>query len=220
MKKVFILLAAAVLISSCDSEAPGDTLFAPTPNITETASPTPSPTEKEPTMSGHGDPPEFNSEEEFLEYMLSKRNVILDEGEEIDPRSLFALTHYYRLNNLPPETNIYYITPGNGVSIVYHMYVEGFRERIMIKYSSHFSFDIEVDGLWRHRPFPEESHIIELEGIKYYIRKVTGLGETILLWSAEWYNEDGYYMSAELPYRFTVEEVLGLVSDIERVEIR
>jgi hypothetical protein len=82
----------------------------------------------------------------------------------------------------------------------------------MIQYAPDYWFDIEEEGLWV-RTNRLEPHIFELEGLTYYIWKG---GNT---WIAEWVNADGYNMNAEFPLRFTAEEVLGYISDLERVEI-
>jgi hypothetical protein len=205
MKKAVNFILAAIILSSCSAP------IAPTPNIPEIAD------NDEPKVSYSIAPPDFFSEEEFIEYLLNIQSNVRDEGYEYDEFGLVALTHYYKLATLPPEAIFYRITPVHGVSVVHHIQAEESRERIMIRYSSYYSFDIEEDGLWTERPFPEESHIIEHEGLTYYIRKV--MGRDIPHWSVEWYNNDRYYMHSEFPYRFTPEEVLGYISDLERVEI-
>jgi len=170
------------------------------------------------TCGGHSLPPSFPSEELMLEYISLMRSELMMVYGEIHPESELTITHYYRLKNPPPETEVNQVTLyQSGMTLEY----DTARERIMIRYNNYYSFDIETRGLWTERPFPNEAYIREIDGVTYYIRKVdASIAETVMfLWSVEWYNADGYYMSASFPYRFTADEVLAYVSDLERVEI-
>jgi hypothetical protein len=131
-------------------------------------------------------------------------------------------THYYRHISPPPGAIIEQIVLGPNIAVVYDTQrgdLEG--EHMMILYfpdSSYGSYDIETDGFWAEHQFPYESYVFELNGIKYYISK--GMGWSLPTWVAEWVNVDRYNMRAQFPYRFTPEEVLGYISNIERVDIR
>jgi hypothetical protein len=204
MKKLFVLLVTAFLVSSCGTEKS---------RIEPVATPsTPKPTEE--PMSYNFQEYDFYSEEEFIEYVLNERGEILDEHREFDKNNPLTHTRYYKLKNPPEGAIISSIYLGVEVSVTYDTQHNdaGDYKYIKIRYSPYYSFDIEEDGLW-NRGVRHESHIFELGDIKYYVHKASHT------WTAEWYNEDGYYMSAAFPYRFTAEEVLGYISDLERVEI-
>jgi hypothetical protein len=174
---------------------------------------------------GHDfDPLYFYSENEFVEYVQEVQN------EETGSFSAYGesegyvdtLSRYYRLKNPIGEMRLRMITGTRYEVAVLYYAQEADSEHIMIRYSPYYNFDIETHGLWTERPFPKESYIRELDGVIYYIRKVDSRADPsapLLLWSIEWYNADGYYMHSQFPYRFTAEEVLGYVSDLERVEI-
>jgi hypothetical protein len=211
MKKVVTFILLVVILASCG---------------TQTAEVIPS-EEPESNYSVSKYPPAFPSEEEFVNHVLEVQNGIRDESCEYFGFDEFfvGISHYYKFKNPPPDAIIHSMSVGP-IVVVYDTQkpnVGKIREHMMIQYypdSLYPPFDIEEDGGWAWRPFPDESYVFEKNGIKYYIRKGTGLGETILLWGAEWVNEDGYYMKANFPSRFTAEEVLGYISDLERVEIR
>jgi len=84
---------------------------------------------------------------------------------------------------------------------------------LWILFSPNSSTDIETGISWPQRPFPDESYIREIDGVTYYIAKWTQT------WFVEWVNVDGHVMDTAFPYRFTADEVLAYVSDLERVEI-
>jgi hypothetical protein len=195
MKRLVILILAVVL-SSCGVQNPEVV---------------PGPAENARVSMPH---PTFNSEEEFMEFMQGDRDeTALGTQSYLD---IDEITHYYRLKNPPPGAIVDYIAVTSWVIIMYDTQeadVEYFSRTIMIHYAPDY-FDIEKEGFWVRRipPF-DESHIFEKDGLTYYIWK----GGTT--WIAEWVNEDGYNMKANFPYCFTAEEVLGFVSDLERVEI-
>jgi hypothetical protein len=212
MKKLLILGISAFLLASCISE---ESKVAPTREPTQTRE-----------NHGYNPPLDFSSEKDFLDYVQNEDEETQDERNEF---RLDTLTHFYKLKNPPTDAIIRRIRVTESVvTVVYDTQKpnDDGSEHMMIQYSPksllspHWSYDIEEDGHWMNYPFPEEAYVFEKEEIKYYIRKVTGLGHTILLWSAEWYNADKYYMYSEFPHRFTAEEVLGFVSDLERVEIQ
>jgi len=172
-------------------------------------------------MTGHPPPPTFASEEEMLEYIMSWRADRMELYSETEPQGYFAVTHYYRLKNPPPETAISEIVLySSGITLLYGTESDEF-EPFVIKYNNYHSYDIETRGFWAERPFPNESYKREQDGVTYYICKADGsTGKTeVFLWVVDWYNSDGYKMTAQLPYRFTADEVLSYVSDLERVEI-
>jgi hypothetical protein len=201
MKKLVILILAIFILSSCGTQ---------TPKIEESES----------SASYVGDVPIFASEEELFEYVQNRDESAVDS----EWAEFFAgITHYYKLKNPPPGATVSYIDPAATIVVVYdtHVFdVSGHSEHLMIKYLPYGSHGIETSSNWIQRQFPEESHIIEKDGLKYYIQKGTGLGGLMMLWRAEWVNEDGYNMVANFPFRFTAEEVLGYISDLERVDIR
>jgi hypothetical protein len=202
MKKLLALAVSAFLLVSCGAEVipTGDYEGDPTGNARVSM---PHPT--------------FNSEEEFMEFMQGDRDeTALGTHSFID---LNSLTHYYRLKNPPPEAIINYIALTSWVVIIYDTQkVDTKGEHMMIQYGASGFYDIEEEGQWVRRRAPfGESHIFEKDGFTYYIWKASA-GE-YSLWNAEWYNTDGYNMFAQFPFRFTAEEVLGYISDLERVEI-
>jgi len=232
MKNLVVFLLATLLLSSCVTEKP----ITPTPDI-PVVIPSEEPRESA-SYFGHI-PPAFYSEEEFVEYALNFDSDTLIEGREWrDEHNIPAPTHYYRLKTLPPDTIFHYIHFVSSIFIAYDTQKDAIGEYLSIRQSSRCHLDclrrcpprcsscplcdgsceIETGGFWTERLFPEESYIFEEEGLKYYIKKVSG--DDYFLWAAEWYNADGYYMDAQFPYRFTAEEVLGYISDLERVEIR
>jgi hypothetical protein len=214
MKKLTTIIATMFLLVSCNPLDPLEVITpGPTPSIPGIVD------NDEPIISGTSVLPWFSSEEEFIEYMRS------DQDETTNERNMHdfdEITHYYKLANPPQDIEIYLIAPGGGVGIVYDTKRNESGEYMMIQYHLgsgyiDWSYNIEASTNWIERPFPEESHILEKEGLTYYISKWTA--GTDFLWSADWYNADGYNMRANFPYRFTPEEVLGYISDLERVEI-
>jgi hypothetical protein len=210
MKKLVILAVSAFLLVSCGAEVipTGDYEGDPTGNA---------------RMSGPW--PSFESEEEFVDFILEAQSGTMDEGDAFQYRDLDvgAVTHYYRLKNPPMEAIINSIRLATGpITIAYDTQKKDAKgEHMMMEYSRNplnGSYNIEDEGLWARRSPPlGESHIFELEGLTYYIWKVSA-GE-YFLWTAEWANVDGHHTVAQFPYRFTPEEVLGYISDLERVEI-
>ena len=172
----------------------------------------------------------FSSEEEFIAYVREFQNnpqnaFVGNEDDEYNEfrgeYGLTMFTHYYKLKNPPTNAKIRVIFPtaNSLVTIIYDTQMpdpEG--EHMMIQYGPHLSFDIATKSSWPDRPFPEESYIREIDGVTYYIAKWNSFG-SIFLWAVYWINADGYHMTAEFPYRFTADEVLAYVSDLERVEI-
>jgi hypothetical protein len=200
VKKLVILVAVLTLISSC--------------NVDESTR----------SACYVGDVLHFFSEEELFDYVRnehSEHGETLNAFDERDWRSPDARTHYYKLASPPPGAIIQRITLGPAIAVVYDTQKPGvseIEEHMMIQYGILGLYDIESQSSWVDRRFPEESYVFDLNGIKYYIRKVTA-GD-YFLWSVEWVNADGYNVYAQFPYRFTPEEVLGYISNIERVEIR
>jgi hypothetical protein len=206
MTRLFILIATVFFLSSCSTEV-------------------------EPESSVSRLPLQFDSEEEFIthvqEFQSDARISAFSESDDFDDYyGVSNITHYYKFKNPPPGANLSQIslgTTGANVSTIYynpqHHNDLGDPERIMIQYSPYISYtsdDIETYGVWA-RSFRHEEQIREIDGIRYYIRRTSGfVGQ---LWAVEWVNSDGYYMGASFPYRFTADEVLGYVSDLERVEI-
>jgi hypothetical protein len=160
----------------------------------------------------------FTSEEEFLEYMINGRAEATAKYGEIDSRSYFMHTHYYKLKNPPPDLPLLNIVSAFGITLTYGTQSDE-DERIVIRYDPNRSFDIETDMFWVQQSELFESHIREIDGITYYIAKVDKWDDEAWPWDVQWYNTDGCYMRAYFPYRFTADEVLGYVSDLERVEI-
>jgi hypothetical protein len=206
MKKLVILILVAVLLTSCELQELGvDSNIEPTEST---------------VSSGYW--PHFQSEDEFIEYVLNESSEMPTELSANSEGNSSRITHYYRLKNPPLGASVSGISLAGEVTILYDTHefeADGRREWLNIRYAPNWSVDIETDGDWRHRPFSDESYVYELDGIKYYVAKWTADGGTILCWGAEWINEDGYYMKALFPYRFTPEEVLGYISNIERVDI-
>jgi hypothetical protein len=203
MKKLLILAVSAFLLVSCGAEV------IPTGDY-----------EGGPTGNAHGRiaNPIFNSEAEFMEFMQG------DRGETAScPHSfldLDELTHYYRLKNPPLGAIVDYIAVTSWVIVMYDTQEADGDERsrtIMIHYGAGGFYNIEEEGFWV-RSARGESHIFEEDGLTYYIWKESA-GE-YFLWNAEWVNADGYNMYSQFPSRFTAEEVLGYISDLERVDIR
>jgi hypothetical protein len=168
-------------------------------------------------------PLRFFSEEEFVEYVQNLQDEKTDTFSaysEQDER-LDMLSRYYRLKNVPEGATFPDVTVTEGtLFLTYYMQDIAYSQfrLITIRYSPYFTFDIETEGFWVERRFPEESYIREVDGLTYYIRKAESM-ENVFHWTVEWYNADGYHMFANFPYRFTADEVLGYVSDLEWVEI-
>jgi hypothetical protein len=223
MKKLVILFLATFILSSCGTEE--------IPYLDE---------EHDEKAMACRIPPYFNSEEDFINYVLEVQNGTRDEiGEDYYWDELFAeITHYYKLKNPPQGAMIFAIQPGP-ITVRYDTHnfeYNGDNEHLWIRYSSDCSpncsncppdcsmchrcsgYDIETEEQWVNRKFPEESYILEKDGLKYYIRKENGMNYPH--WRAEWYSANGNYMDARFPYRFTPEEVLGYISNIERIEIQ
>ena len=209
-------IVVLLFVFSFFTERPEPSVKIPEPMVS-----TPRVINNEPEICGDSSPIiDFSSEEELLEYISLMRAESMTVYGEIHPESEFTITHYYRLKNPPPETELKWITLLRfGITLEYDTESDEY-ERVMIKHQRlSDSFDIETKGLWIQRPFPNESYIREIDGITYYIAKATGLGESVLLWSIEWVTGDDL-MYSEFPYdRFTADEVLAYVSDLERVEI-
>jgi hypothetical protein len=158
----------------------------------------------------------FYSEEELQEHFRS--GEVLRIENESKTISYDVPKHYYKLKNPPPEVVIVHIGIAHHVIVRYGTQKgDDWGEPLHIQYIHTLSYDIETEGIWRSLAFPEESYIREIDGINYYIRK--GMGRDTPVWAVEWVNADGYNMKAQFPYRFTADEVLGYVSDLERVEI-
>jgi hypothetical protein len=163
----------------------------------------------------------FRSEKELLEYF---DNWDIEQDGPLRTFDNERPTHYYKLKNPPTGAEFNHITVWDTIKVAYHMETEDSDEPESISVSwsprsKHWGSDIETLGIWIDRPFPEESYICELDGITYYITKWGG-GEDAFFWEVKWYNTDGgYHMFARFPLRFTVDEMLGYVSDLERVEI-
>ena len=205
MKKLTNLILAALILflASCDESKSGDSL--------------------EP-VSHPAELLEFYSEEEFIAYVRDFQSVSAEGESRADNHGIANITHYYKLKNLPLGATLSEIslgTTGVNVSTIYynpqHFSDSGSPERVMIQYSPYYSYNIEENSFWIHKRFPEEAYIREIDGVTYYIRKGDGIAG--LLWGAAWVNADGYHMKANFPYRFTADEVLAYVSDLERVEI-
>ena len=233
MKRLSIIVLAALLClaTSCNTTEPSvpPQTPTPTPDIDQLTPITPEPTDNPDDYEPHYEPYDFSSEEEFVAFAQSFQSEAQHEIEpfgvssEREARFVDMISRYYRLKNPPPEATIRYISATEGnISVAYNTQkyeADGSREWMVVRYSNYYSFDIEASPHWTRRPFPDESYIFEVDELKYYIQKGTGGGYSYFLWSIQWYNADGYYMSATFPYRYTAEEVLAFVSDIERVEI-
>jgi hypothetical protein len=207
---------------------PDVVLPSPTATTAPTQAPTPAPTASptpSPPLSASRPALYFNSEEEFINYVQNE-----DEGTRSARRDyrLDTLTHYYKFRNPPTGAKIQRIGPGTmgtHITVTYDLQLidaNGNPEYspLQIRYNPHSihpNIETLSTGGWTQRPFPEESYIFEEDGLKYYIW--AGIGVSGMLWGAEWVYE-GYYMLAYFPFRFTAEEVLGYISDLERVEIR
>jgi hypothetical protein len=212
MKNLSILAALILFLVSCErlepsvipSEEPGVTLG-----------------EEPETSHGLPMPPSFSSEEEFVEQVLTQRSDAMGINSASENENVYKLdtiTHYYKFKNPPPDAIITAIYPQDAfsIAIIYGTKQENAEgESLHIVYRHDGSgdlFDIES-----RNPFYEESYVREIDGVTYYICKARGSNKP--LWVAEWYNEEGYHMFVQFPYSFTADEVLGYVSDLERVEI-
>jgi hypothetical protein len=220
MKKLIILILAGLffVLASCDT-AEVSVTPEQTPDIPEVAG---SEEEEDPWCSStRSNILHFYSEEELAEHFRNEDNGTMGTHSASDNR---IPTHYYKLKNPPPGVEINHISIISGVIVRYDNESTGedYEPTLWVLLAPYSSTDIETGIVWPHRPFPEESYIRELDGITYYIWKGEGVGlrnSSFFLWGAAWVNADGYYMSAQFPYRFTADEVLGYVSDLERVEI-
>ena len=196
MKTLAILILSAIFLSSCERI---DLI----PDNTEDS-------------GGHrdhmGDVLNFSSEEELHEYV--RNGGIHSESEDFD---VVIPTHYFKFKNPPPEAVVLNMSIETAVTVRYDTQRTEEEPTLWIKYVHTLSYDIETEGLWRSLAFPDESYIREIDGIKYYICKWGYDG--VFGWDVEWVNADGYNMRAQFPYRFTADEVLAYVSDLERVEI-
>jgi hypothetical protein len=202
MKKLVILILAALFLVSCER-------IDQIPDIPEM----PDSTEESRGHRNHmGDILNFHSEEELHDYF--RGGGTRGESEE---SSVVIPTHYFKFKNPPPEAVVLNMSIETAVTVRYDTQRTEEEPTLWIKYVHTLQYDIETEGIWRSLAFPDESYIRELDGIKYYIRK--GMGRDIPVWAVEWVNADGYNMRAQFPYRFTADEVLGYVSDLERVEI-
>jgi hypothetical protein len=211
MKKLIILILASLffVLVSCDT-----TEVSVTPEQTPDIPEVTGSEEEEDLWSGNdrGNILHFYSEEELAEHFRNEDNGTMGIHGASDNRTP---THYYKLKNPPPETNINHIQIWGSVLVSYdNESTDGSDEPpLWVLYSLSSSTDIETGIVWPQRPFPEESYIREIDRVTYYIAKWTQT------WFVEWVSADGYKMSAQFPLRFTADEVLGYVSDLERVEI-
>jgi len=199
MKKSTILIIASLflVIASCGKKEPSVELPDPTPNEPEVY-------EK---SAGHyvGDILDFNSEEELFEYLQS-------EDRDTDKESRFTMpTHYYKFRNPPQDAIIILVSVYNDVNIMYDTQRTEF-ESMNIRLIPVLPFDVMEKGMWG-RGGMDGKFTAEKDGIIYYFI------ESAANWIIEWNNADGYYFFVQFPYRFTADEVLGYVSDLERVEI-
>jgi hypothetical protein len=218
MKKLVILILAALmlLLISCETTTPNVTPEQ-TPDIPEV---TGSEDEDRWEVHDRSNILHFYSEEELAEHFRNEDNGTMGTHSASDNRTP---THYYKLKNPPQGVEINHISIGSAVIVRYDNESTGedYEPTLWIQVAPYSPTDIET-RLWSQRRFPEESYIREIDGITYYIWKGEGEGlrnSSFFLWGVAWVNADGYYMSAQFPYRFTAEEVLGYVSDLERVEI-
>jgi hypothetical protein len=204
VKKLVIFILAALFLVSCDRR---DQI----PEIPEM----PDSTEESGGHRNHmGDILNFHSEEELHDYF---RGGIRGESEE---SSVVTPTHYYKFKNPPPEAVVLNMSIAHHVIVRYDTQQEEVGNgQLNIQYIHTLQYDIETEGIWKSTAsIRKEDFNAELDGIKYYIwyGRTSGVPVT---WNAEWVNEDGYNMVAHFPLRFTADEVLGYVSDLERVEI-
>ena len=162
---------------------------------------------------------DFYSEEELLGHFIKAES---EQGGIFAPFNNERVTHYYKLKNPPPGAELYRISILANISTEYYTEREdsGEREHIWFEYYPllDWGYDTEESNNWPDPRFPEESYKRELDGLTYYISKGEGSYDDFR-WRVEWYNADGYHMSSNFPYRFTADEVLAYVSDLERVEI-
>jgi hypothetical protein len=214
MKKLtnLILAGLMLLLTSCDTTTPNVTPEQ-TPDIPELADNE----EEDPWCSStRSHILHFYSEEELAEHFRNEDNGTMGIHGASDNRTP---THYYKLKNPPQGSNINHISISSNVIVSYDNEITDDHESVFsILFSPYYSTDIETGIVWPQRPFPEESYIREIDGVTYYIAKWDSRGD-IFLWRVDWYNADGYYMWGQFPLRFTADEVLGYVSDLERVEI-
>jgi len=170
----------------------------------------------------HADFPKFSSEEELFDFVQNQQNEAISAASAEDERSgwnIYGVTHYYKLKNPPDGAIISHIALAASVVVLYDTQRDvAENDYMMMQYGTYGLYDIETRSNWANPKFPDESYIFEVDVIKYYIRRANSLSETPI-WVAEWVNADGYNMRANFPYRFTPEEVLAFVSDVERVEI-
>jgi hypothetical protein len=233
MKKTVFLVLMALFLISCNSNEPLVKLLestptpvlptpasSPTPSTHEATDDLPAPTPPMAIIDSHHGIYDFFSGEAFIDFAQSVQNGTSDEGTQ-KPLLVETLSRYYKLKNPPSGVKVRRISATErDVSVIYdtQQISTGFFEYMMVQYSPYYSYDIEKDGLWNRVIPKSEPDMYELENIKYYIWK--GMDGENPFWTAEWYNADGYYMRANFPFRFTAEEVLGYISDLERVEIR
>ena len=217
--KILSVIAVVVLlfIFSFFTERPE-----PREKLPEPTASTPEEIDEEPEFHVDVMPLDFSSEEEFIEYALGVQNERADLFSVYSEEEFYILetsSRYYRLKTSPEEANLHQITvvPGYEVTVSYYVQKSDADDfgLITIQYSPYYTFNIAT----RHwpSPFPDEAYIREIDGSTYYIAKwSSGMS---LLWVVEWYNEEGCHMMAQFPLRFTADEVLAYVSDLERVEI-
>jgi len=157
----------------------------------------------------------FYSEEELSEYFQNEYDGMQRDNQSSWREALWLPTHYYRLKTSPPDTVIRQINLDWDVWVTYAPKECRFYDYdFIIRYYPFSSYDIETYGVWPKRPSPRTSYIREIGGITYYIARWDDI------WRVEWVNEDEFNMRAIFPYlRFTADEVLAYVSDLERVEI-
>jgi hypothetical protein len=214
MKNLSILAALILFLVSCERLEPS-VIPSEEPSVTLGEEPE--------TSHGLPMPPSFSSEEEFVEQVLTQRSDAMGINSASENENVYKLdtiTHYYKFKNPPPDAIIRRISPTSpvGIIIIYDTQkgdIEG--ENLHIHYVHGVLYDIEEDGAWAHS-IRKGDFNAELDGIKYYIWHGTVDGVPVN-WNVEWVNEDGYNIGAKFPYRFTADEVLGYVSDLERVEI-
>ena len=193
MTRLFIIIATALLLSSCNAELtahPWELL-------------------------------DFSSEEEFISHVRDFQSVFSEDESHDDSHKVANVTHYYKFKNPPTGANLNRIslgTTGVNIAVEYrnsqHLNDLGEPEGVMIQYAPHYLFDAEKRDAWTPQTFHEAR---EIDGTTYFIRKGDGIAG--LLWAVEWINAEGYRMYSAFPYRFTADEVLAYVSDLERVEI-
>jgi len=221
MRKLTVLILATLflVLASCETEIPEIT-----PEQTPDIPPEVTDNEEEDrwSVSDFSGELHFYSEEELHEHFQNGGAMRVESEDET--RSYDVPTHYYKFKNPPTGVEITHIQIWGSVLVDYNNPndAEDYGSTFSLRFSPTYSKDIETEGLWTERPFPNESYIREVDGLTYYIRKVDGSIPRIeiFFWSVEWYNSDGYYMHSYFPYdRFTPDEVLEYLSDLERVEI-